>query len=153
MSSKLKAIIVYASQKGATSKMADIIAAGLEKEGHSVLIRHVFEAKVEELPSYDLILLGSSTWANGDLHRDFVDFERDMEEQDLSGSFASTFGSGSTRFPFFCEAVEILEARLRSQGAKFLGKNLKSDELQRRTAEDTSEWTENLIRLLNKRLK
>ncbi|MDA3957711.1 flavodoxin domain-containing protein [Oceanispirochaeta sp.] len=135
-----KAIIVYGSKQGKTAKMAAIIASVLEERDIPVTTRNVFETRPEDLNDYKFIILGSSTWSNGDLQSDFIDFEIGMDDLDLKGHFAAAFGSGSSRFPYFCEAVRILEAKLRSLGNRMILPSLMVNDLENRTEEESREW-------------
>ncbi len=134
------AIIVFGSKQGKTALMASIISGMLTERNISVVSKNVFEAKPEELKDYKYIILGSSTWSDGDLQSDFIDFERRMDDLELKGHFGAVFGSGSSRFRFFCEAVRILEAKLRSLGAKIILPSLMVNDLENRTEEECRDW-------------
>ncbi|MDC7241529.1 MAG: flavodoxin domain-containing protein [Spirochaetales bacterium] len=135
-----KVLIIYGSKQGSTAAMAGYIADVLESRNIPVVSKNVFEAKPEELKEYKFILLGSSTWSDGDLQSDFIDFEREMDDLDLKGRFGAAFGSGSSRFRFFCEAVRILEAKLRSLGCRIMLPSLMVNDLERRSEEESREW-------------
>ncbi len=135
-----KVLILYGSKQGKTASMAGIIASVLEDRGFPVLLKNVFESRPEELTEYKFLVLGSSTWSDGDLQSDFLEFERGMDDIDLSGHFAAAFGSGSSRFRFFCEAVRILEAKMRSQGSRILLPSLMVNDLEGRMEEESREW-------------
>lgn len=135
-----KVLIIYGSKQGKTELMASVISSVLEERKISVCCKNVFEAKPEELLDYKFILLGSSTWSDGDLQSDFIDFERGMDDLDLKGHFGAAFGSGSSRFRFFCEAVRILESKLRSLGSRIMLPSLMVNDLDSRTEEESREW-------------
>ena len=135
-----KVLIIYGSKQGKTAAMARVIADVLEARNISVVCKDVFEAKPDELKEYKFIILGSSTWSDGDLQSDFIDFEREMDNLDLKGHYGAAFGSGSSRFRFFCEAVRILEAKLRSLGCRIILPSLMVNDLERRSEEESREW-------------
>ena len=134
------AIIVYASKRGTTAAMADAVADEMKKNGINPLVKNVFEVKPSDLTQYKFILLGCSTWSDGDLAEDFIEFEREMDSLDLAGHFCAVFGPGSSRFRFFCEAVNILEAKLRSLGGRMLLPPLKVNEMAGGIEEECREW-------------
>ncbi|MBN2511079.1 MAG: flavodoxin domain-containing protein [Spirochaetales bacterium] len=136
--------LIYGTKRGTTKIMANIIGQTLMDHGSEVKVKNVFEAQPGDLPAHRINILGSSTWSDGDLQIDFVDFERRMDELDLQGTFAAVFGPGNSRFPRFCEAVEILQAKLVSLGARLLVPSLKVDELAGRLEQDTKAWAETL---------
>jgi len=74
-----KVILVYGSTTGNTEMLAEHVAAGLERGLASVTVKNVTEASVDELADYDTIVFGCSTWGEGDLQDDFVDFHEAME--------------------------------------------------------------------------
>jgi len=133
-------IIVFGSKRGRTAGMAQVIAEELENRGIGTDVRNVFETRPTDLLKYKYIILGSSTWSDGDLEVDFIDFERGMDKLDLKGRFCAVFGPGSTRFRFFCEAVNILEAKVRSLGARMILPPLKVNEMAGRVDEESREW-------------
>ncbi|MDC7232177.1 MAG: flavodoxin domain-containing protein [Spirochaetales bacterium] len=135
-----KVLIIYGSKQGKTASMASIISSTLDEKKIPVLCKNVYEARVEELKDYKFIILGSSTWSDGDLQSDFIDFEREMDDLNLKGHFGAVFGSGSSRFRFFCEAVRILEAKLRSLGSRIMLPSLMVNDLEGRLEDETREW-------------
>lgn len=51
---------------------------------------------LEQFDEFDVLLIGSSTWGQGDVQRDWVDplFEMQNEEPDFSGKKVAFFGAG-----------------------------------------------------------
>ena len=133
-------IIVYASKRGTTAAMAAAVADELKKKQINPLVKNVFEVSPSDLEKYKFILLGCSTWSDGDLAEDFIPFEREMDKLDLKGHYCAVFGPGSSRFPFFCEAVNILEAKLRSLGGRMMLPSLKINEMAGGIEEECREW-------------
>ena len=80
-----KVILVYGSTTGNTEMLAEHVAAGLERGLASVTVKNVTEASVDELADYDAIVFGCSTWGEGDLQDDFVDFHEAMNGVSLEG--------------------------------------------------------------------
>ena len=124
-----EAIVVYGSTTGNTETLSESVVAGLEKGGVEVTVKNVVEASVDELAGYDLIVLGCSTWGEGELQDDFFDLYDEMESVSLTGKKAAVFGSGdSDMYPdTFCEAVNLLEERLKTCGATLIADSLKID--------------------------
>ena len=120
--------------------MAKAISQELQRRGVENIVKNTFEAKPSELINYKFIILGSSTWSDGDLAVDFIDFEREMDDLNLKGHYGAVFGPGSSRFRFFCEAVNILEAKLRSLGSRIILPSLKVNEMAGNTEEESREW-------------
>ncbi|MDA3850854.1 MAG: flavodoxin domain-containing protein, partial [Spirochaetaceae bacterium] len=121
----MKILILYASRRGTIRQMAELIGSSLND--YQVDLKKAGNISVQELKDYGLLVFGSSTWADGDLHEDFDQLERDLRDVDLKGIYGAVFGSGNSRFRYYCEAVDILETRLKHCNCKMIIKSLKSD--------------------------
>ncbi len=145
-----KAIIIYGSTTGNTETLSKYVEKGLKASGIDVVVKNVTDSDPEELKDYDVIILGSSTWGDGELQDDFIPFEEKMRKIKLDGKKGAVFGPGNSIYPQFCKAVDILEERLKSCGAQIIIDSLKIDgdiEPQLKKAED---WGKNLGEKLNK---
>ncbi len=142
---KNEVIIIYGSSKGRTGRMADVLAEALEKRDVPYSLKNVFEANPTSLPDYKYIVLGSSTYGQGDLQRDFLAFERGMDDLDLTGVKAAIFGSGNSRYSYYAEAVDILEAKVRIQGARLVYPSFRQDMmLETPDGVEVNEWAVSL---------
>ena len=57
-----KILILYHSKSGNTKKMAEVVGEGVEAEGVKKEIKAVSEAKVDDLPGYDGVIVGSPNY-------------------------------------------------------------------------------------------
>ncbi len=138
-------LIVYGSTRRKTARIAAVLGKTLEEAGISAVIKNVFETSPGELNEYPYVVLGSSTYGQGDLQQDFLRFELGMDDLDLTGCKAAVFGSGNSRYPFFAEAVDILEARLSILGARLLISGLRQDMMtQLPEGEEVHHWAREL---------
>lgn len=145
----MKVLIVYGSSKGRTGRIAKFIAGILQEQGINVTLKNVYEAKPEEISDYSCFILGSSTYGQGDLQQDFFEFERRMDDLDLTGKVAAVFGSGNSRYVYFSEAVDILEARIKILGARLLLPGLRQDMMNSSPeGEEVHDWGKSLVRAL-----
>ena len=148
-----KAIVIYGSETGNTESVAEQIAAGLKDENLEVTLKNVTDADVEELPGYDLILLGSSTWGDEDkeLQADMVDFYEELENLDLTNIPAAAFGCGDSDYTHFCGAVDLLEERLEQIGARLLDEGFRVDgQPDEEIFKDARVWARQIARRFNK---
>ena len=129
--------------------MAERISRALGGRGLTVTMKQAGGFRPEELQGFDLLILGSSTWSDGDLHEDFDPLERGMRDLDLKGRKGAVFGSGNSRFRFFCEAVDILETRLKHCGAELVIPSLKTDVMEKNSLERAEAWGEELAAALS----
>ncbi|WP_048826928.1 flavodoxin [Bacillus sp. B-jedd] len=123
----MKAVVVFASMTGTTELMADVIGAELAQFGVEVVQKDVFEAHGGEIVDFDLILLGSYTWGDGELPDEMADFYSELLEVDLAGKRAAVFGAGDSSYEHFAMAVDILEETLKAQGCVLLIDGVKAD--------------------------
>ncbi|MEA1928524.1 MAG: flavodoxin [Candidatus Auribacterota bacterium] len=137
------AIIVFGSSMGNTKRLTEGVAEGLREGGMEVTIKDVVNTRVEELNEYDLIVLGCSTWGAGDLQDDFVDFYEKMAGlPSLEEKKAAVFGPGdSDIYPdTFCDAVDMIEDRLKELGANLVVESFKVDGDVEAVMADAKDW-------------
>ncbi len=76
---------------------------------------------LDQFEEFDVLLIGSSTWGQGDPQRDWVDplYEMDNDEPDLSGKKVAFFGAGDqeTHGEHFVSALGKMEAIFAKCGA------------------------------------
>lgn len=122
--------------------MAEILAESLSDVNMKSILKNVFEARPEELLQHRYIVLGCSTYGQGDLQRDFLEYERGMDDLDLTGIKAAIFGSGNSRYQYYGEAVDILEAKVRIQGARLILPSFRQDMmLESPDGEEVQTWS------------
>ncbi|WJE14796.1 flavodoxin [Halobacillus sp. ACCC02827] len=112
-------LICYASMSGNTEEIADIIHSHL-KNDYEVIMKEVEETEITELRDFDCVLIGSYTWNDGDLPYEVEDFYEELSENDLREVHGAVFGSGDRIYPQFCEAVHLLQAQLKANGAAII---------------------------------
>ena len=137
-----KVIVVYGSTTGNTEALAKAVVSGLEEGGLEVRMKNVSEAEANELTDYDVIVLGCSTWGEGELQDDFIDFYEKMKNLSLSGKKAAVFGPGDKEsYPdTFCKAVDLLEEKLKESGAKIVAESFKVDGEVEEVIENAKNW-------------
>jgi flavodoxin I len=140
-----KTIIVYGSTTGSTLKLAERIEDTLKIYNGDVERVEVTDIQPADLTAYDLIILGCSTWGEGELQEDFVFFEEEMEGLDLTGKLGACFGPGDSDYTLFCEAVNILEGRLDDCGAKIIATGLKIDGDVDSQLKEAEKWAEKVF--------
>lgn len=60
-----KALVSFYSRSGNTKEMAKLIAEGIRSSGHDVVLKPISEVKVQDLPAYDGIVLGTPVYYGG----------------------------------------------------------------------------------------
>ncbi|MEA1923172.1 MAG: flavodoxin domain-containing protein, partial [Pseudomonadota bacterium] len=90
----MKTLILYGSTTGNTEQLAATLKDYLSDEGVKAELKEVVEVNSELIKEYELLLLGSSTWGEGDLQEDFEDFYDDMGNYSFQGKQFAVFGPG-----------------------------------------------------------
>jgi flavorubredoxin len=107
-----KALILFSSMTGNTSKVAQSISCGLEDMGVETDVINVKNADVDSIISLvqqtDAILIGSST-KYADMIGNIENIIKEILKQDLNGKIGASFGS----FGWSGEAIEIINDYIR----------------------------------------
>jgi flavodoxin I len=136
----VRAIIVFGSFVGNTETMSGYVKRGLEQAGHTVVMKDVVYADVNELLDYELVLLASPTYEPKMIQDDMIGFYEKLSDLDLSGKKAAAFGPGDTAWPDFCEAVHYLDKRLRERGAEMVSEPLMVDGVVEEHEKESVAW-------------
>ncbi len=140
----MKTIVLYGSTTGNNELIAGIINETLIKMGFEVVLKNVATANSSELTDYDLIVIGSSTWGDGELQDDMVEFSREMKNINLLGKKATAFGCGDDSWPNFCTAPDILDRQLINCGANIVAKPLKVNGSATDSEDTIKQWAKEL---------
>lgn len=116
-----KTAIFYGSSSGTTENIAGRLAGKLGITSSNVY--NVGDASVDDTSSYEVLLLGSSTWGVGDLQDDWEGFLPKLRKANLSGKTVAIFGTGdaSSFSDSFCDAIGIIYKELTNTGCRFCG--------------------------------
>lgn len=112
------ALIVFASLTGSTEECADFVAEALENHGVTVDIKDSLQATANDFENYDICIVGSYTYGDGEIPDEILDFYEELPTIDLSNKVFGVFGSGDTYYEYFCNAVILFEEQFNKTGAK-----------------------------------
>lgn len=115
----MKTLIVYGSSGGNCESVAEKIAEQLE----DAKLVDIADLDMSELESADKVILGSSTWGDGDLQDDWEDVWDDFCEVDFNGKTVALFGIGDQEGyeDSFLGAMAHLYTQVTKKGAKVVG--------------------------------
>jgi flavorubredoxin len=88
-----KALIVYNTRTGETTKIADLIAEGLRITGHEATVKNVTDIKSEgDLQGFDAYVFGSGTY-HGEMMQGMKAMLFLAEKANLDGKIGGAFGA------------------------------------------------------------
>lgn len=119
--------IFYGSSTGTCEDLANQIA---DKMG--VAASNVYSAdklSADLVKEYDLLILGTSTWGDGELQDDWYDGIKVLKSADLSFKSIALFGCGDSESycDTFCDGMGILYEDLKDSGCSFIGNKVGTD--------------------------
>lgn len=120
--------IIYGSTTGTCESLASQLAESL-----GVTTNDVYSAnKLTDalIASYDVLILGTSTWGDGELQDDWYDGIKVLKNADLNGKTIALFGCGDSGSycDTFCDGMGILYENLKDSGCVFLGNRVSTDD-------------------------
>lgn len=113
--------IFYGSTTGTTESVARLIA---DKLGIAPAdVHEVTQLDTALAESYDALILGTSTWGDGELQDDWYDGLKVLQGAHLSGKIVALFGCGDSESysDTFCDAMGLLYEGLKDSGCTFVG--------------------------------
>lgn len=112
--------IFYASTTGYTAEAAADIAKAMNVDAKD--IHDVSKTAPSAIGDYRTILLGASTWGDGDMETGMRDFVDGAQALDLKGHRLAFFGCGEESFgSTFCAALGQMYDAMRDTGATYIG--------------------------------
>tara|TARA_B110000977_G_C10991563_1_gene460103 strand:+ start:154 stop:666 length:513 start_codon:yes stop_codon:yes gene_type:complete len=114
--------LFYGSDTGNTETIALKIRDKISKE--NVFIIDMYDASIEEFAKYDKIILGLSTWHDGQLQSDWDTFFEEFKEVDFTGKTVALFGLGDQYVycDYFIDGVGIIGEVVLNNGGQIVGK-------------------------------
>ena len=120
--------IIYGSTTGTCESLANQLAESLGVASGDV---HSADKLTDALvSSYDVLILGTSTWGDGELQDDWYDGIKVLKNANLSGKAVALFGCGDSDSycDTFCDGMGILYEDLKNSGCTFLGNRVSTDD-------------------------
>ncbi len=113
-----KTIVLYGSSTGNTEDVAKKIAKLLEAD-----VSDIVYFKMDRLPNYDQLILGTSTWGFGDMQDDWEVFISQLDEDALNGKTVALFGlgDGDSYSDTFVNGMGQLYNNIKDRGCKLVG--------------------------------
>ncbi len=113
--------IFYASSTGNTKDMASLIKEKFSQA--DVTLYNVADCEDDAMKEYEFIIMGTSTWGEGDLQDDWEDYLSNIADTDFSSKTVAFFGLGDQEeyCDNYTDAMGILYDEVAKQGANIVG--------------------------------
>ena len=117
----MKIGIIWGSDSGDTEDTTMTMEGKLSS--YDLEIINVAESSVEDFRKFDLLILGISTWYDGDLQSDWEDFFPTFEKIDFTNKTVAIFGLGDQYGydEYFIDGVGILAKEILKNGGEVIG--------------------------------
>ena len=119
--------VFYGSSTGTCEDLANQIADKMGVAASDVYSADKLSADL--VKEYDLLILGTSTWGDGELQDDWYDGIKVLKSADLSFKSIALFGCGDSESycDTFCDGMGILYEDLKDSGCSFIGNKVGTD--------------------------
>ena len=145
-----KTALIYSFNSKHTTKIAEMIFSAFDD-------KNIEKVNVEDISDknfliYDQLIIGTSTWFDGELPNYWDEFVPAIEDMDLKSKTIAIFGLGDQKnyAENFADAVGILAKLFIKQGAKLIGKTkIEGYEYESSLAESEGKFLGLIIDLMN----
>ncbi|WP_026671987.1 flavodoxin domain-containing protein [Alkalihalobacterium bogoriense] len=102
----MKIAIIYSSVTGNTKDLVEEISKECHKKFQHVDIFPIQQFTFSFLDFYDVIVIGTYTWGNGDIPKEMVPLFEELNKQERKRLVTGIAGTGDRFYPHFCGAVD-----------------------------------------------
>lgn len=120
--------IVYASMGGRNKKIAYFLNEYFMQKGALVDVTKISETDTSELLSYDIDILVTYTYGQGEIPEETMSFFKDLKAMDLKGQIYGLAGSSSKKHQYFGRALDYFETAFQEAGGMSVSELVKIDE-------------------------
>lgn len=120
-------LLFYGTQTGTAALVADAIHAQMPDLVQEC--KNIYGAKTADLEAADFLVLGGSTWGDGELTDDWNDFLPQLDWINFAGKKVALFGLGDQiGYSYnFVSAMKILYDKLVSRGAEIIATQIPTE--------------------------
>ena len=117
----MKVGLFYGSDTGITEEITNEIVDIMED--WDIDVKEADTMSIEDFTPYDRILLGLSTWYDGDLQSDWENFYEDFQKIDFTGKKVAIYGLGDQvgYAEYFVDGIGILAKIVIENGGEVVG--------------------------------
>jgi flavodoxin I len=114
--------LFWGSDTGMTEEIVEVLLDLIGADNLDNI--NIFNGSLEQFANYNQLILGLSTWYDGELQSDWEEFFEAFQTIDFSGKIVALFGLGDQDgYPqFFIDGVGIIGDVVEQNGGKIVGK-------------------------------
>src|SRR5690606_14697336 len=114
--------LFYGSTNGTTAQVAELMGQAFTRLGVTCEIFDIAEYYLDEMLTFDCLILGIPTWNVGQLQADWEAVFDEFDELNFSGKQVALFGLGDqVGYPnTFVDALAFLADKVRERGAELV---------------------------------
>ena len=114
--------LFYGSDTGCTDDITKDLVSFWDQD--NIQVTEISDALKEDLEAYSILILGLSTWYDGDLQSDWEAFFDTFKEIDFSGKKVAIYGLGDQvgYGEYFVDGIGILAKVVIDNGGEIIGK-------------------------------
>ncbi|MFD1671097.1 flavodoxin domain-containing protein [Agrilactobacillus yilanensis] len=120
--------IAYASMTDNNKSIADYLSEYFTQKGAIVDVSEIADTDAEDLLDYDIDVIVTYTYYEGEIPDDAEDFFDEIKDLELDGKVYGVAGSGSTDHEHFGRAVDYFDKAMQEAGGKKGSDVVKVDE-------------------------
>ncbi len=117
----MKIGLFYGSDTGNTQEVAEKIVEIIGEE--NIDLYCIGEVENSDLENHNFLILGTSTWYDGELQSEWEDFFINLDDIDFTNKTVALFGLGDqyTYGEYFVDGIGILYDKIIEKGARVVG--------------------------------
>lgn len=114
--------LFWGSDTGMTDEVVNVLIDLIGKD--KLDATNVFDASIDKFAPYEYLILGLSTWYDGELQSDWDEFFEQFQTIDFTGKTVALFGLGDQEgyAEFFVDGIGIIGEVVEQNGGKIVGK-------------------------------
>jgi flavodoxin I len=102
----MKIAIVYSSKTGNTEELVHLIYELFIRKNVVVYLFRIEQFQMNDFKNYEVIVIGTYTWGNGNIPQEMMGIFRAFEMQDVKNIVTAVVGTGDSGYTHFCGAVD-----------------------------------------------
>lgn len=118
---KMRIALFYGSDTGSTEDIANLIVTKVGKD--NIDLYDIATTSPSDFDNYSHIIIGTSTWYDGDLQSEWEEFFPNLDDIDFRGKTVALFGLGDQYgyAEFFVDGIGMIYDKIIKKGARVVG--------------------------------